>query len=60
METCSLSPIEYINFCLRNGVKIEDIRIALDTFDINKIYEIFEDKLNPFSKDMQKAYEFLF
>lgn len=59
-EVCSLSPIEYINGCLRNCVTIEDIRIALDTFDINKIYEIFEDKLNPFSKDMQKAYEFLF
>lgn len=50
----TISPIEYINECLKNGAKIEDIRIALDTFDINKIYDFFEDKFDEYSQNNGK------
>ncbi len=58
-EVCSLSLIEYINSCLRNGVTIEDIRIALDTFDMSKIFGICPT-LNEIDKDELKIYEFAF
>ncbi len=59
-EVCSLSLIEYINNYLRNGVTIEDIRIALDTFDVNKIYETLGEELKQFPECIQKVYAFAY
>lgn len=45
-EIYKLGPIEYIAECKKNVMQDEDIRTALDTFDMNKINEILEDKFN--------------
>ncbi len=58
-EACSLSPIEYINHCLPYG-KIEHIKIALDTFNADKIYNVFGDQLNQFPDGVKKMYLFYF